>query len=84
MCVRTCRDAGGRSDVTPLRRTYVKICGITRLDDARCATEAGADFLGFVFYPLSPRFVTLAQAATITRRLRQEFGASAPRCVGVF
>lgn len=64
--------------------TYVKICGITRLDDARCAAEAGADFLGFVFYPLSPRFVTLSQAALITRRLRQEFGASAPRCVGVF
>ncbi len=64
--------------------TYVKICGITNLEDARCAAEAGADFLGFVFYPQSPRFVTLAQAAAITRAVRREFGASAPRCVGVF
>ncbi len=65
-------------------RTQVKICGLTNLDDARCAAEAGADFLGFILYPKSPRFVAPEQIETITRAIRHEFGASAPRCVGVF
>ncbi|MDY7079627.1 MAG: phosphoribosylanthranilate isomerase [Chloroflexota bacterium] len=64
--------------------TYVKICGITNVDDARCATRAGADFLGFVFYPKSLRFVTPERVTTIIRAIRDEFGADAPRCVGVF
>jgi phosphoribosylanthranilate isomerase len=64
--------------------TYIKICGITNVDDARCAAEAGADLLGFVFYPKSPRFVTLEQVAAITRTIRHEFGTDAPLCVGVF
>ena len=64
--------------------TRIKICGITNVDDARCAAEAGADFLGFIFYPKSPRNVTLEQTATITQTIRREFGADAPRCVGVF
>lgn len=64
--------------------TYVKICGITNAGDARCAAEAGADFLGFVFYPKSPRFVTPEQVAAITQAIRDEFGGDAPRCVGVF
>jgi len=64
--------------------TYIKICGLTSLDDARCAAGAGADFLGFIFYPQSPRFVTPEQVAAITQAIRCEFGADAPRCVGVF
>jgi phosphoribosylanthranilate isomerase len=64
--------------------TRIKVCGITNLDDARCAATAGADFLGFIFYPKSPRFVTPEQAAVITQAIRDEFGTGAPRCTGVF
>jgi phosphoribosylanthranilate isomerase len=64
--------------------TRIKICGITNLDDARCAAEAGADFLGFVLYPRSPRFIAPEQVAAITQAVRDEFGTSAPRCIGVF
>src|SRR5262245_42510575 len=43
-------------------RTRVKICGITRQEDLRAAVEAGADAIGLVFYPPSPRCLTLAKA----------------------
>jgi len=49
--------------------TRVKVCGITTLDDALTAVEAGADALGFIFVEGTPRFVTPEQAAPIVRAL---------------
>ncbi len=47
----------------------IKICGITNLEDALMAVEAGADALGFVFFQRSPRFISPEQAAAIIRCL---------------
>ena len=47
----------------------VKICGITRREDAESAVEAGASALGFVFYPQSPRFVVPERAEELGRGL---------------
>jgi phosphoribosylanthranilate isomerase len=46
-------------------RTRVKICGITRPADARAAAQAGADAVGFVFYPPSARFLSVERAVEI-------------------
>ncbi len=48
-----------------MSRTRIKICGITRAEDAADAVAAGADALGFVFYEPSPRYVSPAQAAVL-------------------
>lgn len=48
-------------------RPRIKICGLTRLCDVRAAVDAGADAIGLVFYPKSPRHVDLAQAAALAR-----------------
>lgn len=50
-------------------RTRVKICGITRVEDALSAVEHGTDAIGLVFYASSPRYVTIAQAAEISASL---------------
>ncbi|MFD2112843.1 phosphoribosylanthranilate isomerase [Thiorhodococcus fuscus] len=50
-------------------RTRVKICGLTRVSDVEAAVAAGADALGFVFYPPSPRAVTPEQAAHLCANL---------------
>jgi phosphoribosylanthranilate isomerase len=52
-----------------MHRTRIKICGITREQDLRSAVELGADALGFVFFPKSPRFVTPQQAAALASSL---------------
>jgi indole-3-glycerol phosphate synthase/phosphoribosylanthranilate isomerase len=64
-------------------KTPVKICGITRLEDALAATDAGADFLGFVFHPASRRFIEPSRAGEIVGALRSRHKAP-PQIVGVF
>ncbi len=51
------------------QRTRVKICGITRSEDALAAAALGVDAIGLVFYAKSPRFVEIEQAASICRQL---------------
>lgn len=60
-------------------RTRVKICGITRTQDALSAVEQGADAIGLVFYPPSPRYVELEQAKQIAAVLPPFVS-----CVGLF
>ena len=65
--------------MTGERRVRTKICGITRVEDARAAIEAGADALGFVFYRASPRYVAPHSAQEIISRI-----APFPAKVGLF
>jgi len=58
---------------------FMKVCGITRLEDALHAVEHGATALGFVFWPPSPRFISSDRAAQIVAELPDEVTT-----VGVF
>lgn len=62
--------------------TKIKICGLTRADDALEAARLGADFLGLIFVPASPRFIEPERAAEITARVREE--GHAVKFAGVF
>ena len=63
----------------------IKICGLTRLEDAEAALDAGVDYLGFVFHPPSPRFIEPTRAGALIDALgthvRLADGRS--RCVGL-
>lgn len=62
--------------------THIKICGITSLEDALAAIDAGADYLGFNFYPASPRYITPEACTQITAVLREKHPQV--QLVGVF
>lgn len=62
--------------------TKIKICGIKTVRDALAAIEAGADYLGFNFYPKSSRFIERQACAEITSVLKREYPQV--RLVGVF
>src|SRR5690242_4064406 len=67
--------------------TWVKICGMTNLEDALVAVEAGADAVGFMFYEKSPRCVTVETAREIVEKLPESvekvgvFVGTAPEAV---
>ncbi len=55
--------------ISESQRTRIKVCGITRLEDAALAAALGVDALGFVFYAASPRYIEPVAAAAIIRCL---------------
>jgi phosphoribosylanthranilate isomerase len=55
--------------MTGFEMTWIKICGMTNLEDALTAVEAGADAVGFVFYGKSPRRITVEAAREIVEKL---------------
>src|SRR5271165_1326907 len=69
------RGAKGR----PSMAVRIKVCGITRCEDAELAVGLGADFIGLNFYPPSPRCLTIEPAAEIARIVKGR-----ARLVGVF
>jgi phosphoribosylanthranilate isomerase len=60
----------------------IKVCGISRLDDAYAAVDAGVDYLGFIFYDRSPRHTNREQVRTIALELKAS--GSCPILIGVF
>ncbi len=80
----TARDVAEK--VCELSHLRVKICGIRSGEQAREVANAGADYIGLLFYPPSKRYVIPDEATAITRvlRMRAEARLHAPKTVGVF
>ena len=64
--------------------TRIKICGITTTEDALFVTRCGVDYLGFIFYRKSARYIPPVRAAGIVHQVRAFMGVQSPRFVGVF
>ncbi len=60
---------GSENQTRAHARTRIKICGLTREVDVQAAVQAGADAVGFVLYPPSPRFVSLQRAVELAQLL---------------
>ena len=67
-----------------MKRTRIKICGVTTVENALLCVEAGTDMLGLNFYPPSPRSIRPDAAREITDVLREVYGDRCPLLVGVF
>jgi len=63
--------------------TKIKICGITNLEDAQVAVEAGADLLGFIFYEPSPRYITPERVRDIVSSVRGQVSGVRGQELGV-
>ena len=66
------------------QRTLVKICGIRTPEHATAAVEAGADFIGLVFYPPSHRVVSIVEAQSVVAAIRAADTIGRVRTVGLF
>ncbi|MFW6286381.1 MAG: phosphoribosylanthranilate isomerase [Candidatus Sumerlaeota bacterium] len=64
--------------------TRIKICGITRSDQGIAVAGMGVEYLGFIFYPPSPRYIEPEKACEIIRAIREAMGKAAPKMIGVF
>jgi len=82
--VQAVREFIGKAEPLPARTVFTKICGITNLEDAYAAIEAGADMLGFNFYRRSPRFIEPDASRAIIATIRTARSAQAVKIVGVF
>jgi phosphoribosylanthranilate isomerase len=83
-CLTAQTNAAPRGERNMIAGIRIKVCGLTTLVDAEAADAAGADYLGFIFYPKSPRYVSPTQFATMAPRLppRKKVAVSVAPSVG--
>jgi phosphoribosylanthranilate isomerase len=74
-----CKQRAETRRVIEVMTVKLKVCGITLLEDARAAVDCGAEYLGFNFYPKSPRYIAPTSARAIIGRLPEQIIS-----VGVF
>lgn len=64
--------------------TLIKICGITCAADGLEAARLHVDFMGFIFYPPSKRYIEPSRAGEIVQAIRDRYGQAGPKIIGVF